>query len=316
MHLNWPQAIACTTLSPHSDQRGTVMSEHAYPVMEQRFKRAYQLFDHLMPTAEKWVQSEYIFRGQDQAKWPLVPSLYRPSNPFVGLLNAGGITYISDQIRFEKRIIKCFLDACDVSGVAVPGYTLKIKKALEDPESYIGHVDTWPPGDRDDDDAFQQILAVMQHHGSPTRLLDWTRRPFVALYFAASTALRRKADAQGGDLAIWALPVDNSRAWRSIKVIEMTGATSVNLAAQSGLFTMQVGPLLAGRGTTARGLEEEKLELSSATRLHKFTLPASEAGELLKLCWQFGVTAPVLFPGLDGISRHVTDAGHLEALSK
>lgn len=49
------------------------------------------------------------------------------------------------------------------------------------------------------------LLGIGQHHGLPTRILDWTNNPFVAAYFAAIGVKDSK------DMIIWCVEVPNEK---------------------------------------------------------------------------------------------------------
>jgi len=48
-------------------------------------------------------------------------------------------------------------------------------------------------------------LALMQHYGVPTRLLDWSRSPLVAAYFATESCQSHKERRPLADACVWAL---------------------------------------------------------------------------------------------------------------
>jgi hypothetical protein len=101
----------------------------------------------------------------------------------------------------------------------------------------ISYLESEPKSDWD-------LLAIAQHHGLPTRLLDWTYNPLVAAYFAVEENF-------DSDSAVYAMPapmiLDTKKAKslfrRAIGVdIFMPSHITRRIAAQSGLFTVHWTP--------------------------------------------------------------------------
>lgn len=132
-------------------------------------------------------------------------------------------------------------------------------------------------------------LSLAQHHGLPTRLLDWTRSPLVALYFAVEEQCN-------GDAAVYAL-----RSTRYVQVNKypdpfkarhvarvVPSHVSTRIAVQSGLFTLHPRP-------------GEPL----CTGVTTFVVPGDRRRDIKRALCKLGIDRASMFPDIDGIARHI-----------
>ena len=305
---------------------------------KKHFTNAVDLLEYLRRSASHWQADtsgkwniDWIFRGHSDETWDLAPSVFRspckgqiedyknsvlteidsywtkqlskPHPQESPLYNSDYTKQSYAHIYAEKKILKEFCQQAEGIGQSIPGA-----------ENYINAklwVDNFPLPSR-----FHGVSitsAIAQHHGIPTRLLDFTSNPLTAAFFSCYSILEPIVDK---NLCIWAIKKESI----IDKVIELSSTLKLRpsvfevprknfeyLNAQEALFVQIHGatnfyatygrwPSLNRDVLTASGLQSSSM---------KITLPQSEASELYRLLTIDGCSLSSLMPTLDSIAKDV-----------
>lgn len=222
---------------------------------------------------------EWVYRGQSNYKWPLQTSLFRAFNDVYQLRNQN--SRLSEKIAknsYEQRLIENFKTNAHLFINDLPSYDDNLE---------------W--------------LAVMQHYGAPTRMLDFTYSPYVALFFSITNGSSdstifcfNKRELNGGvykDEKNESIFKNQLLKEDSYLQIYDPQKTNQRLHNQQGLFVVP-----------SNNYESIDEIITNSDREywdsgHKYVIPKTLHYEMIENLKKMNITSSIIFPGIEGYTQ-------------
>jgi hypothetical protein len=235
----------------------------------------------------------FIYRGQANYSWPLRSSLDRLEERFPKCKNLGGENpEFADCPPFtEEEHLKAFRNAIR------------------------GRRGTNPPHLSDDD-----CWALGQHHGLATPLLDWTRSPFVALFFAFEEE-QVVLDGKLTDpeyrgvfaLSTRTIPAASPSSTDRVAWISPNSDANYRLISQAALFVK-----VPRHAEVERNVRTHFAGETHAATYTKIKIRNQDRDGCLVALSKMNINHMTLFPDIDGAAKHVNSLwqpGHEDSIA-
>jgi len=258
--------------------------------------------------------SRLLYRGHSDDSWKLESSLFRKNSHFDVYKDLFHNLY---NAHLSK--LRSFVQACDKNGVVIPYDSKKFREKIlntnkdSDLINKIISDSTVAPSDE-----LYELLALAQHYGVATELLDWSYSPLVACLFMVLGVID-KGDIEG-KMSLWIFNpelrnlLNSSEEPNIFEIVEVPKGFNRNIAAQDGCFTLVRQKMgnhqklnwceSEQRFKTIKLLNELIAEKGIREMLLKITVPKKLAADIFKYCEAYGVTLALLYGGAEGAAKY------------
>ena len=150
-------------------------------------------------------------------------------------------------------------------------------------------------------------LVVAQHHGLPTRLLDWSHNPYIGLWFAIE-----RGHKNGSMPEVWSLKpektdiissLDKSKPFNGKRTKVFNTSFSIpRIRAQMGCFT-----LFRYVEKSAKGYVPLERNIYLRKRLERIRIAPYAVENISKQLEKMGYTKSMIYPDIDDVAKKVKE---------